>query len=432
MNDLESYLTNCNLNGLQTISNEIEIQLGIYLKLFVILYADDTVLMAESSADLQNQLNSFQDYCSVWKLKVNTDKSKVMVFSRGKLPRNLNFSLNGEKLEIVNSFNYLGIELSRTGNFKRAKQSIADKATVALYEVLKMGRKHGLSVKIQLDLFDKMVKPILLYGCEVWGFSNNDIIEKVHLKFCKLLLHLKSSTPSYMIYGELGRYPLEIDIKSRIISFWAKLLSGKELKLSKIIYNLCYYMSIKSMEHFTWLDNVKKILNECGFAYIWNTQTFVDPNWLRLTIIRNLQDQFEQYWHSLLDDASKAINYRLFKDYFGMEVYFDILDNKNVVELCRFRTANHKLPIEIGRWNNTNRNNRICTHCNKNELGDEFHYILDCPFFEQYRNIYIPKYYYSRPNVLKYKLLFSSKKKSELIKLSKFINHINKTVCTPA
>jgi hypothetical protein len=37
-----------------------------------------------------------------------------------------------------------------------------------------------------------MVKPILLYGCEVWGFSNNDIIEKVHLKFCKLLLHLKS------------------------------------------------------------------------------------------------------------------------------------------------------------------------------------------------------------------------------------------------
>jgi hypothetical protein len=51
-----------NLNGLQTISNEIETQLGIYLKLFVILYADDTVLMAESSADLQNQLNSFQDY----------------------------------------------------------------------------------------------------------------------------------------------------------------------------------------------------------------------------------------------------------------------------------------------------------------------------------------------------------------------------------
>ena len=69
MNDLESYLTNCNLNGLQTISNEIEIELGIYVKLFVIVYADDTVLMAESSVDLQNQLNSFQDYCSIRSLK---------------------------------------------------------------------------------------------------------------------------------------------------------------------------------------------------------------------------------------------------------------------------------------------------------------------------------------------------------------------------
>jgi hypothetical protein len=54
---------------------------------------------------------------------------------------------------------------------------IAGKATVAFYEVLKMGRKHGLSVKIQLDLFNKMVKSILLYRCEVWGFSNNDIIK---------------------------------------------------------------------------------------------------------------------------------------------------------------------------------------------------------------------------------------------------------------
>jgi hypothetical protein len=45
---------------------------------------------------------------------------------------------------------------------------------------------------------------------------------------------------------------------------------------------------------------------------------------------RNLQDQFEQYCHSLLDNASKAIHYRLFKDYFGMEVYLDILD---IVEL---------------------------------------------------------------------------------------------------
>ena len=71
-----------------------------------------------------------------------------------------------------------------------------------MYEVLKMGRLYKLSVKIQLDLFDKMIKPILLYGCEVWGFGKNEVLERVHLKFCKILLNLKSSTPNYMVYGE--------------------------------------------------------------------------------------------------------------------------------------------------------------------------------------------------------------------------------------
>jgi hypothetical protein len=68
-----------------------------------------------------------------------------------------------------------------------------------MYEVLKMGRLYKLSVEIQLGLFDKMIKPILLYGCEVWGFGKNEVLERVHFKFCKILLNLKSSTPNYMV-----------------------------------------------------------------------------------------------------------------------------------------------------------------------------------------------------------------------------------------
>jgi hypothetical protein len=64
-----------------------------------------------------------------------------------------------------------------------------------MYEVLKIERMYKLSIKCLLVLFYKMNKPILLYGCEVWGFSNNDILEKKHLKFCKILLKLKTSTP---------------------------------------------------------------------------------------------------------------------------------------------------------------------------------------------------------------------------------------------
>jgi hypothetical protein len=171
INDLESFLEGCYVEGLRSISDELESHLNLYIKLFAILYADDTVLLSESANDLQKQLDSMSEYCNLWKLRVNIEKSKVMVFSRGQLPKVMIFLYNRKQLEIVKDFNYLGVVLTRTGNLKKAKQCQIDKATKALYEVLKLGRVHNLSISCLLDLFDKMVKPILLYGCESGGME---------------------------------------------------------------------------------------------------------------------------------------------------------------------------------------------------------------------------------------------------------------------
>ena len=96
------------------------------------------------------------------------------------------------------------------------------KGTKAMYEVLELGRIHSFSINCQLDLFDTMVKSTLLYGCEIWGLGNIEIIERIHIKFCILLLQSKYLTPTYMIYGEFGRYPIVLDVKIRILSFWSK------------------------------------------------------------------------------------------------------------------------------------------------------------------------------------------------------------------
>ena len=89
------------------------------MKLFTILYADDTVLLAESAEELQSELNYFDEYCEKWNLKVNTNKSKVMVFSKGRLPINLNFKMNNMELEIVSEFIHLGTMFQRTGSFPK-------------------------------------------------------------------------------------------------------------------------------------------------------------------------------------------------------------------------------------------------------------------------------------------------------------------------
>jgi len=86
-----------------------------------------------------------------------------------------------------------------------------------------------------LDLFDKV--PVLLYSCEVWSYENVDAIERVHLRFLKIILNMKTSAPNFMVYGECGRFPLAIIIKSRMVSFWSKLILGKDSKLCFILYN---------------------------------------------------------------------------------------------------------------------------------------------------------------------------------------------------
>ena len=60
-----------NVIGLESVSRDLEDDLNVFLKLFILLYADDTVLFSESITDLQLQLNVFKEYCDLWKLKVN-------------------------------------------------------------------------------------------------------------------------------------------------------------------------------------------------------------------------------------------------------------------------------------------------------------------------------------------------------------------------
>ena len=104
----------------------------------------------------------------------------------------------------------MGIYLSRSGKFNNAKKHLAEQASKALCCVLRKIRYFKLPINCQLDLFDKVIKPILLYSCEVWGYENLDFIERMHLILFKLILNLKIKYSDCMVYGETGIYPLSL------------------------------------------------------------------------------------------------------------------------------------------------------------------------------------------------------------------------------
>ena len=70
----------------------------------------------------------------------------------------------------------------------------------------------------ELQLFDSMIVPILLYGSEVTGFENSDILERLCTQFYKIILNVKKSTPNCTLYGELGRHPISIQINDRLLA----------------------------------------------------------------------------------------------------------------------------------------------------------------------------------------------------------------------
>ena len=108
--------------------------------------------------------------------------------------------------------------------------NLVSMAVRAMNSLFKKARSLQLPVDIQFHLFDKVVLPIMLYSCEVWGFSNISPLEKLHRKFCKMVLKLRSSTPNVMIYGETGRVPLEVLVKCRMIKYWSRIVLGKKEK----------------------------------------------------------------------------------------------------------------------------------------------------------------------------------------------------------
>ncbi len=93
LNDLENFLRLKDINGIDCRSHELDNEIGLFLKILLLLYADDTVLICESAIDLQHSLTAFQGYCTSWKLTVNVNKTKVLIFSKGRNLAGMEFIL---------------------------------------------------------------------------------------------------------------------------------------------------------------------------------------------------------------------------------------------------------------------------------------------------------------------------------------------------
>ena len=115
-----------------------------------------------------------------------------------------------------------------------------------------------------------------------------------------------------------------------------------------------------------------------------------------------------------------------FNQDYSLKKYLTMLPADLWMPLCRFRTGNHRLPVEFYSWDKfwKPRSERKCNICNLNDIGDEYHYLMICPIFKELRGLNLPPYYTIKPSVQKFIYLMKSENKNTLIKLAKFVREI--------
>ena len=111
-------------------------------------------------------------------------KTKSMVFRNGGIiKQNEVLYFDGQKLENVSYYKYLGLTMSTRLSWSPAQVTLAAQASKALNIINQVNYNCNYSFKAACDIFAKCVLPV--YGSEIWGTDVHKAIENVHLKFCK-------------------------------------------------------------------------------------------------------------------------------------------------------------------------------------------------------------------------------------------------------
>ncbi|XP_059398726.1 uncharacterized protein LOC132130888 [Carassius carassius] len=291
------------------------------------------------------------------------EKSKIIIFQ--KKPRltdkKYSFTIGGTLLNHVTCYNYLGLTISASGQFDLAIKHLTDKARRAYYTIRKSLFKFNPPIKLWLKIFDSIIKPILLYGCEIWGpkFKLNYTswdkrpTEMFHLEFCKNILGLHRNAPSLGCRAELGRFPLLAEIQKRTAKFWFHLSDTRTDD-----YHHC------------------ALMYRTGHPESDPTHYLVEKHQLSSTIqlrhakvkeiVKLTQEEYIYDWQVKVEQINKLkYFYRLKTGYQLAPYLIKIKDYSKRKLLTKYRLSDHRLCVETGRHKHSwrERELRLCPHC---------------------------------------------------------------------
>ena len=323
VNDLPSYLSECpdpvNVNGNH---------------LLCLMYAGDIVLLSTSSEGLQQRFDGLYIFCKDWCLDLNVSKTKFLIFNKAGrlLKENLHVCFVDEYLECLQHYRYLGVYFSASGIFNYVQQDIFNMARKASFKLIKLVTSVEPSIKTSLHLYDHLIKPIVLYGSEIWGvFKTNtkackkeenflfpfiykdSMTDKSQLSFLKYILGVNKYPSNLAVMSETGRLPMYFSFIISIVKYLYRLENISEGLLKES------YMSSKRLHHKglqSWYTTAMYILQLLGLKISSCTNLTLSH---LVNVKRKLIKMYTSYWNQ---ERDKHMNSGKLDTYFSLKKNF--------------------------------------------------------------------------------------------------------------
>jgi hypothetical protein len=381
------------------------------LQVFILLFADDVILMSYTIIGLQHQLNLLQINADKLGLTVNLEKSKIVVFRKGGyIAGREKWFYNNAILKIVNHYKYLGVIFSTGLTFSYSLEDMATRAKKGVFGLLKLIWTLGnQSPRFFFKLFDSQIQPMLTYGSEVWGLmADHGIIERVHLFALRRFLNVSAKTPRALVYGDTGRYPLHISTNTRCIKYWLKLFDMENDRLPLKSYKMLYRLHCNNKNN--WASCICYTLYRYGFGHVWENQGVANSKLFLRVFKQRLIDCYLQDWNSDITSKDRFSFYSTFKSVHTIPSHiFDINNIAVRKSLIRFRLGVSPLKPHKFRHSTSSPNLYDCPFCIKT-IESELHFLFTCPKYEALRNEYLPVTFMSHPSAFKAAILLASER----------------------
>ena len=422
-------------------------------KISCMIYADDLIIMSTSPNALQQCLNNLETYCKKWKLDVNIKKPKIITFNKqGSLVKKHSYFYKSHTLENVKQYKYLGFIFTCSGSMKHGITNLVKQGKKAWHAIqYYLNISKNKTIHTYLTLFDSKIKPIITYASEAWIDSIHDkkdisnlltknTFEVFHISILKQILGVNKKTSNIAVLLELGRCPLTTSITFQAIKYFLRLPSINPCSMLNLLYQEEKHTLTTKTD--SYLAFIIERLNLLGMSNIWQEQLLenksLNSKKIQMTIRRRITDNTSQNLITHMKHQNKKLSFlKDLKDVHQTEYYLNINNFENRRALTKLRTSSHKLKIETGRWQNIERNSRLCQQCPGRFIEDEKHVTFDCTmhltdrdntfrFIKTNTNIDLSHKATQMENL---KLLFESKQLNALNALGKFIKKVLKLRC---